>query len=102
TLGLMAATKLELLPTVLVIGLIIAFGLWREFTWQIAARYLAVVGLVGLILVAPWWTRNLVRFHNPVYPAAVAALGISGLDQTTFAPRDTQYVGRGDTFGLPS
>jgi hypothetical protein len=52
--------------------------------------------VVGLVLaftlsVAPWWIRNVVRYGNPVYPAAIPFFG-RGVVVGDFAQKDDHFV----------
>ena len=75
-LGLTAATKLALLPTVAAVALFVLVVL----RWEVRPnrRSIACTGIligVFLAIVAPWWLRNLASFGNPVYPQALPLIG---------------------------
>ncbi len=84
-LGLTATTKLALLPSVGAVGVFIAGALlWqhaRRRDGRALFRRLTAVTLAFCIVAAPWWSRNLARYANPVYPA------------------ELPFVGRGYSFG---
>jgi hypothetical protein len=94
-LGLVATTKLALLPGVAAVGLFISgVLLWeakrRGNLLHLAAK-LALVGMIGLVVVSPWWMRNVVRYGNPLYPSALPLLG-RGVNVHDFGPIDTSFV----------
>ncbi len=92
-LGLVTVTKLALLPCVLAVGLfvtvVIAVPSWRA--WPAVARQVAVVAVLFLIAVAPWWARNIVRYGNPVFPAALPVIG-RGVVISQLGRIDTEFV----------
>jgi hypothetical protein len=96
-LGLVAATKLALLPCVAAISLFIAGAvLWqgrRQADVRKAAVGLSLVALMFLVAVGPWWLRNIGRYGNPIYPAALPLIGYG-----VFIPD----LGRIDTAFIPS
>jgi hypothetical protein len=77
-LGLTGTTKIALLPSVGVLALcVIAAVCWhhRGQRLQAVGTPLLVGVLTFLVVAAPWWSRNLVRFHNPVFPGNLPVLG---------------------------
>jgi len=94
-LGLTATTKLALLPGVAAVGMFVVAAL----VWQArrpalpgaAARRLALLALAFCIVAAPWWARNIVRFGNPIYPAALPLIG-RGYVVGDFSKNDARYV----------
>ncbi len=78
-LGLTATTKLALLPSVGAVGLFILGALlWRyarRADMRALLRGFAFAALAFWIVAAPWWLRNLARYGNPVYPAALPLVG---------------------------
>jgi len=92
-LGLVATTKLALLPCVVGVGLfVIGAMIWRgrQGIGAVAVR-LMVVGTMFLIVAAPWWVRNVARYGNPVFPAALPLLG-RGVFVHDFGPIDISFV----------
>jgi hypothetical protein len=95
--GLVATLKLALLPCLFAVGLFMAVETVRSsdllaanVRWGLTSRAsrlrawyqvgvvtqrLAIVALMFLIVVSPWWVRNLIRYSNPVYPAALPLIG---------------------------
>jgi hypothetical protein len=95
-LGLTATTKLVLLPAVAGAGLfVLGATLWRQRHEHIGRWVLsfAVLGLAFLIVVAPWWIRNISRYGNPVYPAGLPLIG-RGIFVSDFGKVDTEFVPR--------
>lgn len=78
-LGLMATTKLILLPYVFSIGLYLTGAmLWqayRQQNWQTAAARFGLLAVLFLVTVSPWWVRNIIRYQNPVFPSAIPFIG---------------------------
>lgn len=94
-LGLVATTKLALLPYVtgvMVFG--IGATLWQARhqgnTRSVAVR-LALMALLFLLVAAPWWTRNMARYGNPVYPAGIPLIG-RGTFVSDFGRIDSEFV----------
>ncbi|MEJ7811829.1 MAG: hypothetical protein WKG32_15565 [Gemmatimonadaceae bacterium] len=98
-LGLTATTKLALLPGVAAVGLFTAGSLLRAPRRPVSGRAPAVGAAAGLMMLgltcfaaaAPWWTRNVARYGNPIYPAALPFIGrgyVTGDD----AKKDTRFV----------
>jgi len=73
-LGLTAVTKLALLPAVGGAGLFV-FGTVVHADVKRSAPRVALVGLLFLLAVGPWWARNIVRYGNPVFPSSIPVLG---------------------------
>jgi hypothetical protein len=78
-LGLVATTKLALLPGVAGVGLFVVGGMvWRvksrDGLRRLGVGLLVLGGVIGMV-VAPWWGRNVMRFGNPLYPAALPLIG---------------------------
>lgn len=87
-LGLAATTKLAMLPGVLAIWLYLLAGCVRA---QRPLRILAPAAATFIIVVAPWWTRNIVLFGNPLYPAALPFIG-RGYVVGDFMKKDGWFV----------
>jgi hypothetical protein len=84
-LGLAAATKLSMLPEVAVIGgAVLVLGRARP-------SHRVLLGLTFLLAVAPWWGRNLARFGNPIYPAAIPFVG-RGYVIADYGSKDHRFV----------
>jgi hypothetical protein len=88
-LGLTAVTKLALLPGVGVLGLI-ALGVLLRGRRPAPATALA---FAFLVVVAPWWIRNIIREANPIYPQALPVLG-HGVNVGALGAFDFEYVPR--------
>jgi hypothetical protein len=78
-LGLVATTKLALLPGVAGVMLFVAGGTIRLARSGQRSGYVAggvcLAGALFLSLVAPWWLRNVYRYGNPVFPAGLPLIG---------------------------
>jgi hypothetical protein len=95
-LGLVATTKLALLPCVAGVMLfVIGATLWHTRQQQrtrVAIVRLALVGLIFFAVAAPWWLRNVTRYGNPVYPAGIPLIG-RGIFLSSDYPRiDGEFV----------
>ncbi len=98
TLALLVAIKLALLPTVTVLGVAAIAWSWRAHREGGLARRSLLRGwtgglLLGLVVVGPWWIRNIVLFGNPLYPADVPFL--TGISQLSRSLKDTQFLPSG-------
>jgi len=113
-LGLMAATKLALLPAIAAIALFILLSWarqrgalrrggrrWGELRstpdrWPPGARapsptLLALLLISGFVMAAgPWWLRGLELYGNPVYPVDIPLLGLGAAADG--ADKDALYV----------
>ena len=78
-LGLAAATKVALVPTVAGIALFVVVALVRHPARERLGALLAVLSLALLLAVAPWWARNVAREGNPLYPQSLPVYG-HGID----------------------
>lgn len=99
-LGLMAATKLALLPAMAAIGLFLLLSWGRSLrdarqrneSIDRRSQGLLALLLVGGVLLAagPWWLRGLELYGNPIYPAdiPVVGLGATGAGED----KDARYV----------
>jgi hypothetical protein len=74
-MGLVAVTKLGLLPCVAAVGVFLTGSLLRRGARAAELARLGWVLLPFLVVVAPWWMRNAVQYGNPLYPAALPLLG---------------------------
>jgi hypothetical protein len=95
-LGLAAATKLALIPSAAAIGLfVLATMLHRG--GRVAGRAgwagVAVLALAFLLVVTPWWARNIAREGNPFYPQSIPAYG-HGVDLAGGIDLDFDFVER--------
>ena len=78
-LGLLATTKLALLPAVFAIGLFIV-GIFlinglKDREWRPFAAAILLFGTAFLLTVSPWWVRNWIHYQNPIYPSAIPLIG---------------------------
>jgi len=105
-LGLMAATKLALLPAIAAIALFIALSWVRDRRAEGAtprsaddrppartrSRRLVALLLIGGFLLAagPWWLRGLELYGNPVYPVDIPLLGLGASAEGD--DKDPRYV----------
>lgn len=94
-LGLVASIKLALVPCVAALGIFTIWStIWRDNcdTRRLSSAIrVAIVGLVFLVVVGPWWGRNMVRYGNPVYPAALPFFG-HGIRETDYPMKDREFV----------
>jgi hypothetical protein len=96
-LGLTATTKLALLPpvtaiAVFIIGVLIS-KIYKSKNKKQGMSQLTIFVISFLIIVSPWWIRNIIRFQNPIYPSAIPFIG-----RGVFVPD----LGRIDTSFVPS
>jgi hypothetical protein len=93
--GLVAATKLALLPSVAgVLAFTIAAVAWTDrkpLLSKSAAKRVIALALSFLFVVAPWWVRNMARYGNPLYPQGLPLIG-RGVFLKDFGPIDTSFV----------
>ena len=93
--GLVATTKLALLPYVAGMMLfIVGAMLWhagQHRSLRFVAVQLALVALLFFTVAAPWWIRNVARYGNPVYPAGVPLIG-RGVFVSDFGRIDREFV----------
>jgi len=95
-LGLAAVTKLALLPSVAAIGVFVLVAIARarghaghRADWAAVA----VLMLAFMLVVTPWWARNIAREGNPVYPQSIPAYG-HGVDLSGGIDLDYDFVER--------
>jgi hypothetical protein len=94
-LGLVATTKLALLPyvagvTLFVIGATF-WSAWRGLSARTVAARVALVAALFFTVAAPWWLRNVARYGNPVYPAGLPLIG-RGIFMSKSERIDTEFV----------
>jgi hypothetical protein len=95
-LGLIATTKVALLPSVGALALFVAGAvLWRagRRNRRKAVARLLPVALAFAVVAAPWWGRDLARYGNPVYPANLPFIG-RGVTLPASERIDTEFVPR--------
>lgn len=100
-LGLVTASKLALLPATAALGVVLFVGIkWptgRRSThrpprrWRSVSILLAAAAAVFVLVILPWWVRNLAVYGNPLYPADLPLIG-GGFDQTLLAAKDSEFV----------
>jgi hypothetical protein len=90
-LGLTAVTKLALLPGIAVVGAIVLVALTRMPLRRGAAILALALGF--LLVVSPWWIRNVSLHGNPIYPQAIPLLG-HGVNVGALGGFDLEYVPR--------
>jgi hypothetical protein len=85
-LGLAVTTKLSVLPAAVGVGgaVLVAAGAKR---WQAVTAF----GIGLFLAAAPWWTRNLVLFANPLYPARIPFIG-GGAPAEAFASQEQWFI----------
>jgi hypothetical protein len=78
-LGLATTTKLALLPSVAGAAIFtvcaISLPAFRTKSWRPSGFSLTLLVLMFLLAVSPWWTRNILRYQNPIFPSAIPFLG---------------------------
>jgi hypothetical protein len=102
-------TKLALLPPAAAVWLWVAYDVLIEQSRRARAKRrddidarthaqtsgapasLAIAMLAFLVVVSPWWTRNLARYSNPVFPADIPLIGL-GRSEAEMTPKDHEYV----------
>jgi hypothetical protein len=93
--GLIATTKLALLPGAAAILALVGgaafFYVHASQRIRVVGLRLAVVSLFFLVVIAPWWIRN-VRYGNPVYPAGIPFIGRGTFIGRDFGMIDTMFV----------
>jgi hypothetical protein len=93
--GLIATTKLALLPGAAAIMAFVGgaafFHAHVSHRIRLIGLRLAVISLFFLVVVAPWWIRN-VRYGNPVYPAGIPFIGRGTFIGQDFGMIDTMFV----------
>jgi hypothetical protein len=84
TLGLLATTKLSVLPAAGALFLVVAIVQLRR-TRSVRPLVLPALLMVGVFLAvaAPWWLRNLELEGNPVYPAGIPFIAQGEIDSDT-------------------
>jgi hypothetical protein len=101
-LGVMAVTKVDLLPAVAALGVAFLVALVRHRRWSgarapdargrnLLPMALAAAAACFLVAVGPWWIRDLLRWGNPVYPTNLPLYG-HGISQTLLSHKDAFYV----------
>ena len=93
-IGLMAATKLAVLPAAAAILIVLVVIVLRDrvaMTRRQGLAALLVAAGVALLVVSPWWIRNLARFGNPIYPAELPFIG-RGVSQVELGSKDLGHV----------
>jgi hypothetical protein len=95
-MGLVATTKIALVPCVAGILLVVVgttvLQAPRRLSWREALSRLALALLVCLAVVTPWWLRNLAYFGNPLYPAALPFIGRGYVLGQQLGPLDREFV----------
>ncbi len=92
-LGLMAVTKLALMPAIAAGAILMAWLLVRE--WRSGRDMRPLWGAVGVgallagLAVAPWWLRNVMHDGNPLFPADLPIIG-GGIPWRS--PPDIRYI----------
>jgi hypothetical protein len=94
-LGLVASTKLALLPCVAGVMLFVFVAtLWfarrKKMIYAVFSR-LVLLTFMFFIAVGPWWLRNIERYGNPVYPAGIPLIG-RGIFVSDFGKIDGEFV----------
>ena len=93
--GLIATTKLALLPGAVAIIVFVGgaafFRVHASQRVRVVGLRLVLVSLFFLLVVAPWWIRN-VRYGNPVYPAGIPFIGRGTFIGRDFGMIDTMFV----------
>jgi hypothetical protein len=92
-LGLVSTTKLVLLPAVAgVVVMVIGSAIVGARRGRRGALALLGAATLGFVLpAAPWWTRNVVRYGNPLYPAGIPLLG-GGIIVSDYGFVDKEFV----------
>ncbi len=94
-MGLIVTTKLALLPYACGLMLfVIGTSLWsacRNASARAIFLRLGLMAFVFLLIVGPWWFRNIGRYGNPVYPAGIPLIG-RGVFVSDFGKIDGEFV----------
>ena len=94
-IGLIVTTKLALLPYACGLMLfVIGASLWsarRNADAQTIVLRLGLMTFMFLLIVGPWWLRNIGRYGNPVYPAGIPLIG-RGVFVSDFGKIDGEFV----------
>jgi len=95
-LGFAAASKYTGLEDIFIVAaLVFAFGIARKAVDK-GLRGAVTIGLVAAVLAAPWYVRNVLWVHNPVYPFMYERFGGDNWDQR----RADIYRNQQQTFGV--
>src|SRR5439155_9998 len=82
--------KLAVVPAAAAVGMF-ALGRGLERRRYGASGVLAGLALAFAVGVAPWWTRNIARYGNPLYPQAIPIVG-HGVTVGDFQKKDQHFV----------
>jgi hypothetical protein len=85
-MGLMLATKYTALMALPALLLIVDAPKRAGWSWR---RYGVAIAVV-LVIAGPWYVRNLVAYHNPIYPIRVTVAGKTILPGLFESARSTQ------------
>jgi hypothetical protein len=88
-LGLVAGSKLALLPLAAALAIVAAASVVQTSD-QRKSRLLVACGVFAVV-VSPWWIRDMIRFQNPIYPARIPIYG-HGVDVAALGQIDNQFV----------
>lgn len=93
--GFGMGTKYTVIWMGLAFGLLILAAAWRE-DWRVSLACGLIYGGVALVVVSPWLIRNLVWYHNPVYPFAFTSAEMDSIRQAWYGqPRSGLIYGSG-------
>jgi hypothetical protein len=96
-LGMVVTTKLVLVPGAMVVGLFVLLVIIRKSRLRSSGnwvgKWLLPLAASFLIVIAPWWFRNILHYGNPVYPQALPVLG-HGFAFASFNKADAAFVPR--------
>lgn len=95
-LGMAAATKLAVIPSVAAVALFVLAMIVRSRRHgdrRLGAAAVAVLALAFLVVVTPWWARNIAREGNPLFPQSLPLYG-HGVDLGEGTDLDFDFVER--------
>ena len=81
-------------------GVLVVF-LGRRDGWRRALLYGAIYGLAAALTLAPWLVRNLVWYHNPVYPLIFKSAEMDSIRQNWYSQPDSGLIYGSEAWVIP-